>query len=146
MANALLKNRDRRLQELKAFVDRYGAHVRRMRGDEWTVIHGRGWGDSSFIPDFPALRAVATAADVAAGRAVFALPGNRKLAALHLPASARLKKDHDKKWAKRVIIVQAEIDEAGTIHYGIVGSHEIRAAGSDELEDIQPMTLEEKAN
>jgi hypothetical protein len=140
----LLKDREHRLADLKAFVDRYGAQLRPMTGPEnaatlWWMSRSER---TLLIPEFRSTGKAATAADVAAGRAIFDLGGHGKAASLHLPATARFKIDHGNKDAPRILIVQAETDAEGKLHYGIVARHVIRAAVDDELDDILPVPEE----
>jgi hypothetical protein len=81
------------------------------------------WTDFFYAPRFTPLGRPATAADVVAGRAVFRLDGQGQAVAMRLPATAQLLRDHDVTNAPRVLIVQAERDSEGVVHYGIVEAH-----------------------
>jgi len=136
----LLKDADRRLAELKAYVDLYASQLRPLR---WLEIQGLDagtgtWGEQRFVPAFVPLHRPATRADVTAGHAVFDLGGQGDLVDFVLPGTARLKEDHARKDAPRVLLVQAERDRQGIVHYGIIAPYQIRSATQDELEDIQP--------
>jgi len=113
------------------------------------------WDDElKFIPGVAPLSRPATPGDVAAGKAIFHLAGKGRLADIKLPATAVFRKEkeaYERKEAAgliglfgpdepgRVLIVQAEFDADGQLHYGIIAQREIREANADELADIEPL-------
>src|SRR5205823_13400607 len=76
----LRRDADRVLAETRDLLGRYARRFRRATYDEqqrWDVWR---FGDGAFVPDIRPLGRPATAADVAAGRAVFELNGTGKVA------------------------------------------------------------------
>lgn len=137
----LLKSADQRLAELKVFVDRYGATLRPLSDGERA---GTGFNGRLFIPSFSTSGKVATAADTAAGRAIFHLSGNGRVAKVPLPASAMLRRAANGRRTERVLIVQAEYDAQGRLHYGIIERNGMREANADELTDVRPVSADQK--
>ena len=109
----LLKDADKRLDALKASLDRLGTNFRRPTWRESQTLDLRFW-SPTFMPNISSLGRAATAEDVKAGKAVFHLEGKGKPAELKLPAVAMLKADERKERPARLLIVQAEIGPDGT--------------------------------
>jgi hypothetical protein len=88
-----------------------------------------------FVPVMPALSAVATADDVAAGRAVFQQEGKgRSAEGWSLPATAAWKVRRDPLGAMaRVLVVQAETTPDGRTRCGIIARHEVLAVDATDL-------------
>jgi hypothetical protein len=92
------------------------------------------------FPILPPLNRLGTADDVKAGRAVFQLNGQGKLAPLQLPAVAFLRQpQHARRRPRPAMIVQAEIDAGGKTIYGVIGDGAARTARSEELTGIKPI-------
>ncbi len=91
------------------------------------------------IPEFPTLDAPATAADVAAGRAVFHLGGKGKLTDKKLPLVGELRPAGKAKTGERVLIVQAEANAAGAITYGVIARYAIRAMPASAFVHVAPL-------
>lgn len=133
----LLTDADARLAALRQYVDRYGRQLRRATAPERKVLGENHYGPL-FLPDLPPLGRPATAADVAAGRAVFELGGKgRVVADLGLPAVARLKWDGGGDKAPWVLVVQAERVEDGRVRYGTIGRRAVRAVDADECAEVK---------
>ncbi len=127
----LLKDAEDRLKKIAATLDRFRNRFRELSPWERSLLEHDSW-RPRYIPDI-ALAAPATADDVAAGRAVFHLAGNGKLARLKLPASAvfkRNEKDWNPPW---VLIVQAEVGPDNQVTYGVIGRNGIQVVPGTEL-------------
>ncbi len=96
-------------ERLRDLLDRY--RFRPLTPAEASAL--RAW-QLTFAPDLPPLDRAATAADVAAGRAIFALPGGQGPLPFEAPW-VLLRGD------ERVLVLQAERDAAGRPVYGVVG-------------------------
>jgi hypothetical protein len=131
----LRRDADRVLVETRTLLARYGRHVRPMTWDEGERLKFNHSG-TTFIPDIRPLGRPATANDVTAGRAVFALPGGR-VADVKLPAWVILKGDR-KADPLAGVVVQAEVGPDGKVVYGAIFRHAIRAVRADEVERIEP--------
>ncbi len=125
----LLKDREKRLTDIKAFLDRFNGRLQRLNGAPAKLL-GLGPATICFLPDIPPLNRPATAEDVKACRAVFHLGGKGKFAAQRLPATALLE-------GIRVLIVQAEIGPDGTVTYGVISHDGLRAVPAGKLSDIR---------
>jgi len=133
----IFKDADMRLAEMRAYLDTYGNQLRPLTGEERKALKVKSW-NVVYVPRFAPLKARATAAEVAAGRAVFSLSGRRTPTFQALPATGRLVADRGNMEAPRVLIVQAERDAFGVVHYGIVEAHRIREVAEREIEDVVP--------
>jgi hypothetical protein len=113
----LLRDADWRIGEIRAFLSRYEGRIRRTTEEEVTAF---GTWAPPMIPDIRPLGRAATAADVKAGRAVFHLSGKGKVAKTPTPAAVEVK-------GERGLVVQAEADAKGRVHYGVIFRHSIRS-------------------
>lgn len=128
----LRKDADRVRDETRALLIKY---ARGFRALTWSESHQWGaWrgGDAVYVPDIKPLGRPATAADVAAGRAVFELKGTGKVVAGKLP-----------EWVapKGTVrppgrVVQAEVGPDGKVVYGVIYRHAIQAVRADEVEPV----------
>ena len=136
----MLADAPERLQRLRSIFDHFRANYlcELGPGPTFLSVFPRGFGIRD--PDFPLLGRSATAEDVAAGRAIFELHGQGRLASLILPATATLKTGDRKRPTRTVTIVQAELDAHNQGVFGIIDEHEIRIAAASELRDIEPYT------
>jgi hypothetical protein len=143
------------LPALKAFLDRHGRRFRRLTEAEARRYDLRG--DPAYAPDIRPLGRPATAADVAAGRAVFHLGGKGKPVA-NPPAAVVLRPAVRQAWVpadgqvwlgltlwlatserpQYGFVVQAEAGPDGKVVYGVIFRHAIRAVGADEVERVEP--------
>jgi hypothetical protein len=114
-------------------------------------------GDPAYAPDIRPLGRPATAADVAAGRAVFHRDGKGKPAA-HPPGTVILKPAARTSWVptdgpvwlglacwlatwertEAGLVLQAEVGPDGKLVYGVVFRHAIRTVQADEVEPATP--------
>jgi hypothetical protein len=134
----LRRDADRVLAETRALLGRYARRFRRATYDEQQRWDVRQVGDSVFVPDIRRLSRPATAADVAAGRAVFELAGAGKVADGKLPAWMVLKADAKLPDAPPGLAVQAEAGPDGKVVYGVIFRHAIRTVRADEVERLEP--------
>src|SRR5207249_4045633 len=129
----LLTDADDRIREGRVLMDRFAGHIRVLSRDERLLFRGDrpeqfGRQNGPFYvfdirpPDRPA-----TAADVAAGRAVFHLGGKGRGAGTTLPAWCVLKPDAGETHPPRGLVVQAEVGPDGTVTYGVIFEHAMRA-------------------
>ena len=126
----LLRDADRRLTAMRETLDRYP--MRLLNGAECRMLHIAS-PHGVFAPDIRPLKRPATSDDVRAGRAVFHLTGKGRLApGWKLPAVAAWRGEAAA-IARRVIVVQAEIDRAGRVRCGIVAPHEVLAVDAGQL-------------
>jgi hypothetical protein len=121
-----------------------GKYVGRFRPITWS--ERSRWemgypGDVGYAPDVKPLGRPATAADVAAGRAVFHLNGSGKLADLKLPAWVVLKEGHAERDRPVCgLAVQAEVGPDGAVIYGAIFRHAIRTVKASEVERVEAET------
>ena len=147
----LFKDADARLKALREAMDRYS--YRPATAAEVEALAGQMEHDPGFVPDIQPLGRPATADDVRAGKAIFHLDGKGKLADAKLPLEAVLKSageapsDQESRHRGRpgkvggVLIVQAEVDAAGKLKYGVIMSHELRTLAADDLKDVKPLPI-----
>jgi hypothetical protein len=149
----LHRDADKSLAALKVFLDRHGRRFRRLTEAEARRFDFRAR-DPAYVPDIRPLGRPATAADVAAGRAVFHLNGKGKPAA-NPPAWVALTGNLDAHWAAEAeiakvaagagpasdvdppavgLVVQAEAGPGGRVYYGVVFRHAIRVVRAGEVE------------
>lgn len=114
----LLKDSDEHFAKVKREYQRFAGNFRKLNASEAHVMHASPWGNA-FVPNID-LKQPASEADVQAGRAIFHLNGQGKLANLKLPTFAKLLKDQDNNDAPYQLIVQAEIQADGNTLYGVV--------------------------
>ena len=134
----LRRDADRVLAETRALLGRYARRFRRATYDEqqrWDVWRSS---DGAFVPDIRPLGRPATAADVAAGRAVFELAGAGKVADIKLPAWVVPKADAKLPDAPAGLVVQAEVGPDGKVVHGVIFRHAIRTMRADEVERLEP--------
>jgi hypothetical protein len=125
----LLKERDKRLVEFRAFLDRFKGRLSRLNGvaaklfdfDPKNIL---------YIPDILPLDRPATEEEVKAGRAVFHLGGKGKLAGQRFPATAHWE-------GTQVLIVQAEIGPDGKVTYGVISHSGLRTVSAAKLSNIR---------
>jgi hypothetical protein len=135
----LQKDADARLKELARVFDSFQNGYRLITPLEARFLEVDS-GESIFLPNLPPLNRLATAGDVKAGRAVFQLNGQGKLAPIQLPAVAFLRQPQRARRRPRpAIIVQAEIDAGGKTIYGVIGDGAARTACPEDLTDIKPI-------
>ena len=108
-------------------------------GEEYQLAYSRVYYGPKLIPHFQSRGEPASATDVDAGRAIFSLGPKAKVEPLQLPLFARWKNDPAGDKGPLLMIVQAERDADGKLHYGIVSHHEIREASEGDLRDIRPV-------
>lgn len=132
----LRRDADRLLDETRRLLTKYGRNVRRLTWDEQRQfdIVPRG---PTYVPAIRPLGRPATAEDVPAGRAVFALPGGT-VADVKLPAWLVLKADAAKEEPPKGLVVQAEVGPDGAVVYGVIFRHAIRAVRAAEVERVEP--------
>lgn len=141
--HALRKDSDARLKEMKTTLDRFAGTLRSLHEPEARVLGAPSW-EPCFIADVRPLGRPAGADDVKAGKAVFHLHGNGKLADLKLPAVATWKQGEAKQGSNQVLVIQAEVGPDGMVTYGIIGRQSIRSVKAPELTDITPLADSEK--
>lgn len=137
----LLRDADKRLAELRAFVDRHGRRLRALPKEQTAALRMYS-GRTMFAPAIGPLDRAATAEDVKSGRAIFRLDGKGRPARIELPASARWLSQGE--GDSRVLVVQAEVDADGVTHYGIIAPHQLRKVTHRELADIRPLKRQPK--
>ena len=138
----LYKDADARLGAFRAFVDRHASRLRRLPYQWGRSLDLSPW-DPAFYPDLLLPRRPATPGDVAAGRAVFALPPpGGKPDDRPLPMTALLKVTGQP--AEPVLILQSERDVDGKLHYGVLALHELRGATESEVSNVKPMGTEDE--
>lgn len=128
----LMRDAEQRLSRLTETMDRWSASARALTPSERKALQLDSYQPRFILAPAPLDRA-AGPADVAAGRAVFALGSSARRGALALPASAT--------WTipgqspVPVLIVQAEEDDSG-IRYGVVSRERIVAVPGAEVAGI----------
>jgi hypothetical protein len=127
----LVIDADARLAEMAKTLDKYAGRFRRFTEAEQKALE-QYW----YLPDFRPLGRPATAADVEAGKAVFHLDGKGKLADVQLPLVATWPAQPKKEEFRNGLIVQAEIAPDGSVVYGVVERHAIRAVRANELATV----------
>lgn len=135
----LLKDVDGRLTAVKEAIDKYPGKYRRLTPAEnlaFTSSGYYGW----FVPDISPLGRAATAADVAAGKAIFHFDGKGMLPKLELPARGTWPKAANEKTARTCLIVQAETQPDGETYYGVIEQHALRKAPAREFVDVVPLS------
>jgi hypothetical protein len=133
----LRKDADARRAALGAFIDRYGRSLRPVLPIETARLGVRS-AYPRFIPDIRPLGRPATAADVAAGRAVFHLGGKGKVAGVALPAWVVLTADADDPHPPRGLAVQAEVGPDGAVTYGVIFRADVRVVPAAEVGRVEP--------
>jgi HEAT repeat protein len=118
MCHALFKDEAKRLAALKAYVAKYRGRFRVAAAAEAEAFELAVW-TGAFIPDIRALGRAAKEADVKAGRAVFHLSGKGKAEKLPAARAVEVK-------GERGLVVQAESDGEGKVHYGVIFRHSMR--------------------
>lgn len=134
----LLKDADKRLADLKALMDRWAGHWRRLTPAESRALNASPW-RSVFVPDIRPLDRPATADDVAALKAVFHLDGQGKVARRDLPATGTYRGPLPQWKETPVLIVQAEVRPDGKTLLGVIGIGGVWAVEADEIGDIAPL-------
>lgn len=127
---------DRVRAETRELLTRYSRSFRLLTGEE----QGRLRMDASyegFIPDIRPLGRPATAADVKAGRAVFELAGEGRVAGGQWPAWLLPKSEAKSSRPAFGLVVQAETGADGNVVYGVIFRHAIRAVRAAEVERIE---------
>jgi hypothetical protein len=92
-----------------------------------------------YRPDFPPLPHPATADDVKAGKAIFHLDGQGKLADVPLPAVGIWKKTAKEREPRRGLILQAELGPDGEILYGVIERNAIRTVPASDFATVTPL-------
>jgi len=155
----LHRDADKSLERLKSYLDLRRGQFRRLSDLEAARLALTG-PDPLYIADIRPLGRPATAADVAAGRAIFHLDGKGKLAELKSPAWLILKADATQPVASgnaamdyviraslltgadqqlpAGLIVQAESGPDGTNMFGVIFRNSTRTIRADEVERIEP--------
>lgn len=139
----LFKDADARLGAFRDFIDRYASRFHRLPY-AWGSAADLNSDDSGshvetrFIPDVLFAGRVATPDDVAAHRALFSLnePG-AKPDVRPLPMTATLTRPGQ--LPEIVLIVQAERDSTGKMHYGVIGRHKAAEEAEDQLSNFKPI-------
>lgn len=127
----LVTDRDQRLAELRAYCARYLGSVQRATPLEVSALRlGSPFG--VFYRPGIGLPRAATEADVAAGRALFVLPGGQPIQAV-LPAVTRLKTS-----GERGLVLQAEV-AGGRSRFAVLTGGSLRALGSDQVLEPRPI-------
>jgi hypothetical protein len=139
----LLNDADDRIRDGRALMDRFVGRIRELSRDEHLLftgdrhdLFGRRNGPS-YVFDIRPLGRPATAADVAAGRAVFHLDGKGRVAGTTLPAWCVLTVDAGDKHPPRGLVVQAEVGADGATTYGVIFEHAMRAVPAAEVEKVE---------
>ncbi len=135
---ALLNDADDRIADMKKLLDHYQGKFRRLAGTEQAGLFSYTYG-THLVPNVRPLGRPATPDDVKAGKAIFHLNGNGKLADVTLPALGTWKRAAKVEEARRCLIVQAEVGPDGGIVYGIIEPHAIRAVRAGELAKVTPL-------
>jgi hypothetical protein len=131
----LLRDADSRLAAMREVLDRYPM---RALGDAERRALGIVAPHAVFAADIRPLKRPATAEDVRAGRAVFHLGDDAKLApGWKLPAVATWRPPAG--LARRVLVVQAEIGPSRSVRCGIIAPDQIVAVSTAELTDVRPL-------
>jgi hypothetical protein len=136
----LCKDSESRRQRMMTVLDQFRGRYRRLSGRELEALERPFWESNVFVLAMSPLRRAATAEDVRAGNAIFHLDGDGKPLGLALPAVAVLKETERNDRPATVLVVQAEINSAGAITYGILGAGEMRPVPADELTKVSPLT------
>ena len=134
----LLLDAPKRMEQIKATFDH---HVPRTAMKLRPVRAQKLKGILSTQPVFPIRPHAAAAADVLAGRALFHLHGQGRVAPIDLPAFGKLKSlptgTRPRPAWDSVIVVQAEIDRRGRTILGIVTPHDFRVVERREVVDLR---------
>jgi hypothetical protein len=129
-SHPLLKDNADRLKRLKAFMTaREGRFRKAAEFEVW--VTGASEGKVIFIPDISPLGRAATEADVKAGRAVFHLSGKGKVVKAPSPAAVEVGGEYG-------LVVQAEADGEGSVHYGVIFRHSIRRVDARDARAVTP--------
>jgi hypothetical protein len=130
MCHALFKDEDERLRRLKGFLAKYRGRIRGASRPEGLLLGWSPWDGTVFIPDLRPLGRPATEADVNAGRAVFHLGGKGRPAELPASRAVAVK-------GERGLVVQAESDGEGKMHYGVIFRHSIRRVDAKDAGPVK---------
>ena len=125
------------LDAIKTLLDRFAQRIRPLNYQDSQKLRLSSF-DAAFIPDIKPLAQAATADDIIAGRAIFHLSGKGQAAGIALPAWVELRKNANDE-AVRGYAVQAEIGADGTIIYGVIFRHGMRAVPAAEVEKVEPV-------
>jgi hypothetical protein len=137
---ALLNDAEDRILAMRNLLDRYGARLKRLTGDERERL--ASW--ARYAPMLPPLGHPATAADVEAGKVIFHLDGNGKKASIKLPAVGTWKKAAKDDELCRGLIVQAEVRPDGSVVYGVVNRHAMQMVAASEFAEVVPLGMVER--
>jgi hypothetical protein len=137
----LRRDADRVRAETRELLGKYAGRFRPLTWSEQQRLEMWRYGEAAFGPDVRPLGRPATAADVAAGRAVFQFNGASKLAEVKLPCWVVLK-GRTTEDGRPVcgLVFQAEVGPDGTVTYGAVFRHAIRAVKAAEVERVEAET------
>jgi hypothetical protein len=129
---------EQNLKTIKELLDRFGCHYRRLTWADAKSLEISNFFWDKFIPDIKSLQRGATADDVATGLAVFHFDGKGQPTKVKLPVVVVLKKEENGKTV-RGLAVQAETAPNGTITYGVIFQHSMRAVPASEVEKVEPI-------
>jgi hypothetical protein len=137
----LRRDADRVRAETRELLGRYAGRFRPLTWSEQQRLEMWRYGEAAFGPDISPLGRPATAADVAAGRAAFHLNGAGKTADVKLPTWLVLK-GRTTEDGRPVcgLAFQAEVGPDGTVTYGAIFRHGIRAVRAAEVERVEEET------
>jgi hypothetical protein len=136
--HGLLKDADVRLAVMRQALYTFRGKIRMATPAEQILLSGNTY-EVWFMPQITPLGRPATDKDVIAGKAVFHLNGQGKVASVDLPARGTFKATAKGEKPRQSLIIQAEVDSNGAIHYGIIEQHEIRMASADEFSTVTPL-------
>jgi len=129
----LVKDRDRRLAELRAYCQRYLATIQLATPLEVASLRlGASPFGVFYRPGLGGLGRAATPADVAAGRALFVLPGAQPIQTV-LPAITRLKRT-----GERALVLQAEVS-GGQTKFVVLTGDALLVVGPDQVREPRPI-------
>jgi hypothetical protein len=134
----LLNEADDRLAAMRKVLDRFRGKFRALTEVEKEILAGNTY-EVRFGPEIRPLGRPATAADVAAGRAIFHVHGKGKVADVMLPARGTFRPAPGEQTPRHCLVVQAERDAHGAVCYGVIEQHAIRLVPASELADVTPL-------
>jgi hypothetical protein len=137
--NPLLRDADKRIATMKATLDRFAGHYRRINPDEYELFRKINQFYPGFIPDVRPLGRPANSEDVKAAKAIFHFDGQGRLADQALPAFGTFKSSVGKVPRSQALIVQAEVSPNGVLTYGVIEDNDVRAVPASEITEVKPL-------
>jgi hypothetical protein len=131
------KDPDPIVRVIKGLFDRHRGHLIPLTDQDVRSRLGNAIWGKKYYPRIVPLAAPATAADVAAGRAVFHLAGEGTVVPVKPRTWVVLKTDAKQDHPPQGLVVQAEKNEKGQVTYGVIFRHTIRSVSADEV-DVMP--------